>query len=413
MLTDTACKNAHKGDKAALGKAFKLADDKGLYLHVKPGIKGWSKYWRLKYRVGGTEKLLALGKYPDVTLDQARKRREEARKQLADGIDPGENKKAVKASKLALSENSFEVIAREWGAKNVNGWDDKHNRSKRMLEQGIFPKLGSKAITEIKPRDILTCLQLIEAKGFIETAHRTLQVTGQVFRYAVATSRAERDITQDLKGALPPAKGGHFAAITEPKDVAHLLRAIDGYQGSFTVKAALQLAPLVFVRPGELRQAEWEHVDLENKEWRYFVSKTSVQHIVPLAKQAVEILANLKPLTGNGRYLFPSERTPNGDRCMSDNTLNAALRRLGYSTQEMTAHGFRAMARTILDEVLGIRVDYIEHQLAHADIDPNGRAYNRTAHLKERHAMMQTWADYLDGLKAGAVVLPFRTKECL
>ena len=408
MLTDTACKNAHRGDKAALGKAFKLADDKGLYLHVKPGIKGWSKYWRLKYRIGGTEKLLALGKYPDVTLDQARQRREEARKQLADGIDPGENKKAVKASKLALSENSFEIIAREWGQKNINDWDDKNNRSKRMLERNIFPWLGSKPITNIKPMDVLACLRRIEERGTIETAHRVKQITGQVFRYAVSTGRVERDITRDLDGALPKTKGGNFASMTDPKQVAPLLRAIDGYTGSYIVKSALQLAPLVFVRPGELRHAEWEHIDLEAKEWRYLVTKTDTQHIVPLSSQAVEILKSLQPLTGHGRYVFPSARTPNGSRAMSDVALLAALRRMGFDKTEMTAHGFRAMARTILDEVLGIRVDFIEHQLAHAVRDPNGRAYNRTAHLKERHAMMQQWADYLDGLKEGAAILPFK-----
>ena len=235
-----------------------------------------------------------------------------------------------------------------------------------------------------------------------------MQICGQVFRYAVATGRAERDITPDLRGALPPAKGEHFAAITEPKQVAELLRAIDGYQGSLPSVCALKLAPLVFVRPGELRAAEWQHIDLDTKEWRYFVSKTEVQHIVPLSNQAVAILQELHPLTGHGRFIFPSERTPRGDRCMSENTLNAALKRLGYGKDVMTAHGFRAMARTILDEVLGVRIDFIEHQLAHAVKDPNGRAYNRTAHLPERHKMMQAWADYLDGLKNGAQVLPFK-----
>jgi integrase len=404
MLTDTACKNAHRGDKAASGKAFKLSDDKGLYLHVKPGSKGWSKYWRLKYRIGGTEKLLALGKYPDVTLDQARQRREEARKQLADGIDPGEHKKAVKASKADSYGNSFEVIAREWHEVKS---EDKSPRPMRLLNY-VIPWLGNKPITEIKAKDILTCLRRIEERGTVETAHRTLRLCGQVFRYAVATGRVESDITRDLRGALTAAKGGHFASMTDPKQIAPLLRAIDDYSGSYVVKSALQLAPLVFVRPGELRAAEWQQIDFQAKEWRYFVTKTQVEHIVPLSKQAVEIFANLQPLTGNGRYVFPSARTPNGSRAMSDVALLAALRRMGFDKSEMTAHGFRAMARTILDEVLGVRVDFIEHQLAHAVRDPNGRAYNRTAHLKERHAMMQTWADYLDGLKAGAAMLPFR-----
>nr|WP_256361247.1 site-specific integrase [Methylomonas koyamae] len=228
-----------------------------------------------------------------------------------------------------------------------------------------------------------------------------------MFRYAVATGRVDRDITQDLKGALPPAKGEHFAAITEPKEAAELLRAIDSYQGSLPALCALKLAPLVFVRPGELRAMQWQDVNLQTAEWRYLVTKTNVQHIVPLSRQALAILEELQPLTGHGRYVFPSERTPSGIRCMSENTLNAALKRLGYGKDKMTVHGFRAMARTILDEVLGVRPDFIEHQLAHAVRDPNGRAYNRTAHLPERHKMMQQWADYLDAIRNGATVLQF------
>lgn len=400
-LSDTTIKNA----KPTPDKAYKLPDEKGMYLLVNPN---GSKYFRLKYRFGGKEKVLALGVYPDTSLKQAREKRDEARKQLAEGIDPSENRKAVKSSKAESAANSFEVIAREWGGKKVDTWADKNNRSKRMLERNIFPWLGSKPITDILPKDILDCLRRVEDRGTIETAHRTLQICGQVFRYAVATGRAERDITPDLRGALPPAKGEHFAAITEPKEVAELLRAIDSYQGSLPAVCALKLAPLVFVRPGELRAAEWQHIDFEAKEWRYYVSKTSVQHIVPLSSQAVAILEELQPFSGHGRFVFPSERTPRGDRCMSDNTLNAALKRLGYGKDVMTAHGFRAMARTILDEVLGVRPDFIEHQLAHAVKDPNGRAYNRTAHLSERHKMMQLWADYLDGLKNGAQVIAFK-----
>jgi len=399
MLSDTTCKNAKPKDKP-----YKLADEKGMFLLINPN---GSKYFRLKYRFAGKEKVLALGVYPDTSLKESRAKRDTAKKQIADGIDPCENKKAVKQSKVESAANSFEVIAREWGQKKVNAWEDKNNRSKRMLERNIFPWLGNKPITDILPKDILACLRRVEDRGTIETAHRSLQICGQVFRYAVATGRAERDITPDLRGALPPAKGEHFAAITEPKQVAELLRAIDGYQGSFVSLCALKIAPLVFVRPGELRAAEWQHFDLESKEWRYFVSKTDVQHIVPLSAQAVAILQELHPLTGHGRYVFPCERAPRGDRCMSENTLNAALKRLGYGKDEMTAHGFRAMARTILDEVLGFRPDFIEHQLAHAVRDPNGRAYNRTAHLPERVKMMQAWSDYLDGLKAGAVIIPF------
>jgi integrase len=400
-LSDTTIKNA----KPNPDKAYKLPDEKGMYLLVNPN---GSKYFRLKYRFGGKEKVLALGVYPDTSLKQAREKRDEARKQLAEDIDPSENRKAVKSSKAESAANSFEIIAREWGSRKVDTWADKNNRSKRMLERNIFPWLGSKPITDILPKDILECLRRIEDRGTIETAHRTLQICGQVYRYAVATGRVERDITPDLRGALPPAKGEHFAAITEPKQVAELLRAIDSYQGSLPAVCALKLAPLVFVRPGELRAAEWQHIDLDAKEWRYYVSKTSVQHIVPLSTQAVAILEELHPFSGHGRFVFPSERTPRGDRCMSDNTLNAALKRLGYGKDVMTAHGFRAMARTILDEVLGVRPDFIEHQLAHAVKDPNGRAYNRTAHLPERHKMMQQWADYLDGLKHGAEVIEFK-----
>jgi integrase len=401
-LSDTAIKNAKATDKP-----FKMPDEKGMYLYVH---SNGSKYFRLDYRFEGKRKTLALGVYPDTTLKQARDKTALAKQQIADGIDPSENRKAVKAPKAELAAKSFEIIAREWGQKKVDTWDDKNNRPKRMLERNIFPWLGSRPITEILPKHILECLRRVEERGTIETAHRTLQICGQVFRYAVATGRVDRDITPDLRGALPVAKGEHFAAITEPKQVAELLRAIDGYQGSFIALCALKLAPLVFVRPGELRAAEWQHIDLEAKEWRYLVSKTAVQHIVPLSTQAVKIMEELQPLTGHGRYVFPSERTPRGDRCMSENTINAGLKRLGYGKDVMTGHGFRAMARTILDEVLGVRVDFIEHQLAHAVRDPNGRAYNRTAHLPERHKMMQTWADYLDGLKNGATVLPFKKK---
>lgn len=403
-LSDTTIKNA----KPNPDKAYKIPDEKGMHLLISPN---GSKYFRLKYRFGGKEKVLALGVYPETSLKKAREKRDEARKLLTDGIDPGENRKAVKSSKAESASNSFEVIAREWGYKKVETWGYKNNRSKRMLERNIFPWLGSKPITDILPMDILTCLRRVENRGTIETAHRSLQLCGQVFRYAVATGRVDRDITPDLRGALPPSKGDNFASITDPKQAAPLLRAIDDYTGSFIVKSALQLAPLVFVRPGELRQAEWEHINLESKEWRYLATKTKTPHIVPLSKQAVEILTSLHPLTGNGRFVFPSARTPNGSRSMSDVALLAALRRMGFDKTEMTVHGFRAMARTILDEVLGVRVDFIEHQLAHAVKDPNGRAYNRTAHLPERHNMMQQWSDYLDGLKSGAQVIAFRSKS--
>jgi integrase len=412
LLQDVTIRNAKPIDKDK-----RLNDGSGLYILIKPN---GAKWWRFDYTFAGKRKTLSVGVYPATGLADARRKAAEARANVANGTDPSDTRKEIKAEQKLIAENesrldagltiidSFQHVAMEWGEKKVNGWDDKNNRSKRMLERNIFPWLGSKPITAIVPKDILGCLRRVEDRGTIETAHRTLQICGQVFRYAVATGRAERDITPDLRGSLPPAKGEHFASITEPKQVAELLRAIDSYQGSLSAVCALKLAPLVFVRPGELRAAEWQHFDIEAKEWRYFVSKTEVQHIVPLSSQAVAILEELHPLTGHGRFVFSSERTPRGERCMSENTLNAALKRLGYGKDVMTAHGFRAMARTILDEVLGVRVDFIEHQLAHAVKDPNGRAYNRTVHLPERHKMMQQWADYLDCLKNGAQVIPFK-----
>ncbi|MGZ4959538.1 MAG: tyrosine-type recombinase/integrase [Methylomonas sp.] len=400
MLTDPKCKNAKPKDKP-----YKLADEKALYLEVMPN---GAKYWRMKYRYGGKEKRLAFGVYPETGLKEARAKRDDARKLLADGADPGETRKAMKAAQVADAE-TFEVVAREWFAKNAPIWTENHsNRTIRRLERDIFPWLGCSPIRTIDAPKLLGVLRRIEERGAVETAHRALQNSGQIFRYAIATGRAERDISTDLKGALPPVKGGHFAAVTDPKQVAELLRAIDAYQGTFTVQCALKLAPLFFVRPGELRQAEWAHFDLDLAEWRYTVTKTDTAHIVPLATQAVEILQELYALTGHGRFVFPSARTPNGSRPMSDVALLAALRRMGFSKDEATVHGFRALARTVLDEVLGFRPDFIEHQLAHAVRDPNGRAYNRTAHLSERRKMMQAWADYLDNLKTGATIIPFK-----
>jgi len=296
-------------------------------------------------------------------------------------------------------------MAREWYAKHSPNWSADHgDRIIRRLERDIFPWLGGKPIAEISAPQLLDVIRRIEQRGALETAHRGLGNCGQVFRYAVATGRAERDPSGDLRGALPPVKGTHFASVTEPKKVAEMLRALDGYEGTLTVRCALRLAPLVFVRPGELRHAKWANIDLEAAEWRYTVTKTDTQHIVPLSRQAVEILTELHPLTGRGHYVFPGARST--ARPMSDNAILAAMRRMGIGKDEMSGHGFRAMARTILDEVLGFRPDYIEHQLAHAVRDPNGRAYNRTAHLPERRKMMQEWADYLDKLKVGAEILP-------
>ena len=397
MLTDTAIRTVKPGDKP-----IRMFGGGGLYLEVSPS---GGKWWRLKYRFDGKEKRLSLGVYPDVTLKDAHKRRDDARKLLAQGTDPSDNRKAVKSARVERAANSFEVVTREWFAKYSPNWAGHHSdRIIRRFERDIFPWIGGRPIAEITAPELLAVVRRIEERGALETAHRALGTCGQVFRYGVATGRAQRDPSGDLRGALAPVKGEHFAAITDPKRVGELLRALDGYQGTLTVECALRLAPLVFVRPGELRMAKWADIDLDAAEWRYTVSKTETAHIVPLATQAVAILRELHGLTGGGEYVFPGARSTK--RAMSDNAILAAMRRMGIAKAEMSGHGFRAMARTILDEVLGVRPDLIEHQLAHAVRDPNGRAYNRTAHLPERRKMMQQWADYLDKLKAGAEVIP-------
>lgn len=410
-LTDRAIANAKPG-----AKPIRLFDGGGLYLEIAPS---GGKWWRLKYRYLGKEKRLSLGVYPETPLagrrdkqtgewiKGARDKRDEARALLANKIDPSSNRQALQAARENRASNSFEVVGREWFDKMSSPWAEGHKRAIRQrLERDIYPWLGARPIAEISAPELLAALRRVENRGAIETAHRELGYCGQIFRYAISTGRAERDPSADLRGALPPAKEQHFAAITEPPRVGELLRAIDGYQGTFAVKCALRLAPLVFVRPGELRHALWADFDLDGAEWRYRVGKTETDHIVPLSSQALTILRELKPLTGEGRYLFPGARSTK--RPMSDNAILAAMRRMGIDKSEMTGHGFRAMARTILDEVLKVRVDLIEHQLAHKVHDPNGRAYNRTAHLPERHQMMQKWADYLDGLKAGASVIAFK-----
>jgi integrase len=392
-LTDTTIRNAKPA-----AKPVKLFDERGLFLIVTPT---GGKWWRLKYRFEGKEKLLSLGTYPDVGLKDARERRDRARMQLADGIDPSHSRKAQKSLRQERAANSFEAVAREWYEKYSPNWVDAHgSRIIRRLERDVFPHLGSRPIADINAPELLHVIRRIETRGALETAHRALGNCGQVFRYAVATGRAARDPSGDLRGALPPVKGEHFAAVTEPTQAAEILRAIDAYQGSAVVSSALRLAPLVFVRPGELRGAEWAEIDFDNAEWRIPGArmKTGTDHIVPLSRQALTILREIHPLTGAGRYVYPSART--STRPMSDNAILAAMRRMGIGKEEMSGHGFRAMARTILDEVMGVRPDLIEHQLAHAVRDPNGRAYNRTAHLAERRKMMQQWADYLDSLKS-------------
>ena len=385
-------------------KPYKLSDNDGLYLLV---TENGGKWWRFKYRFEGKEKLLSLGAYPEISLADARQRRDEARRQVAKGIDPGAVRKAQKEAQIEEAD-TFEVIAREWYARFLSNWTPGHGITiMSRLERDLFPWIGKIPITKIRARDILETLRRVENRGALESAHRIRTICGQVFRYAVATGRVERDPSVDLKGALPQPHKRHMAAITDPAQVGALLRAIDSYQGSFIVKAALLLQALTFVRPGELRHAEWSEIDFDKCEWNIPAGKMKMRepHLVPLSQKAIAILTEVKQLTGQGLYVFPGRTS---SRPMSNNAITAALRRMGYEKDEMSGHGFRALARTLLDEVLQVRPDFIEHQLAHAVRDPNGRAYNRTAHLNERRKMMQQWADYLDGLKAGAKVIPLQ-----
>jgi integrase len=398
-LTDVMIRNARP-----TAKSFKLYDTGGLYLEISPS---GGKWWRLKYRFNGKENRISLGIYPDVSLSNARGSRDEARKQLTRGVDPSQDRKVQKSAEADRLANSFEQVAREWFTKFSPSWAPAHAARKiRLFERDIFPWIGQRQIAEITAPELLSVLRRIEKRGVRETERRALVSCGQVFRYAVASARAERDPSSDLRGALPPVNAEHFAAITEPEQLGAILRALDAYAGTLPVRCAMRLMPMLFVRPGELRAAEWAHIDLDAAEWRYLVTKTKRDHIVPLSKQAVKLLREVLPITGQGKYVFPSARS--NTRPMSDNAILAAMRTMGIPKDVTTGHGFRATARTILDEVLGVRIDLIEHQLAHAVKDPNGRAYNRTAHLPERKKMMQRWADYLDKLKAGAEVIPIR-----
>lgn len=402
-LTDTAVRQMkHQG--SANGE--KYSDGGGMYLHVS----ATGKYWRMGYRFAGKQKTLALGVYPAVSLAKARKRREAAREQLADGIDPSAAKREERDAQAAAAANTFEAVAHDWLDKTkAKRQPNTQSKVATWLEKDVVPFIGKMPIATIGPRDVLEkVLRKLEARGAVDTAHRVKQLCGQVFRFAVVSGLAERDVTADLQEALATKVTKHHAAVTEPVPVCALMRAIHAYAGHPATVAALKLAPLVFVRPGELRTAEWSEIDIDAAEWRIpgAKMKMGVDHVVPLATQAVDILRGLHPITGHGRFVFPSIRT--GERPMSENTINAALRAMGYTTDMHTAHGFRAMARTIMDEVMGERVDFIEHQLAHAVRDANGRAYNRTAHLPARRDMMQRWADYLERLRVGAVVIPLR-----
>ena len=410
----------------------RLNDGDGLYLRLF--VKGGSHGWRLDYTVNGVRKNLSLGTYPDTTLSAARKKADDARRLVSDGTDPSDVRKAAKvaavrhrAAELLADAglppaDSFEAVAREWlgkvhGAKVSYGHSD---RTRIRLEQDVFPWLGRRPVGSIKPAELLACLRRVEDRGAIETAHRVKQACGQVFRYAIATDRCDRDPAADLREALTPIQARHHAAITDPKRVGELLRACDDYRGHPITRAALALAPLTFQRPGELRHAEWAEIDMDAGLWTIPAErmKRSKQgkangppHLVPMSRQALAILADLQPLTGAGRYVFPSMRTK--DRPMSDAAVLAALRRMGFPKDEMTGHGWRATARTMLAERLNVEVSVIEAQLAHSVPDSLGRAYNRTEFLEQRRTMMQTWADYLDRLRKGGEVVPLPQRQAV
>jgi integrase len=377
-------------------KPYKLSDSEGLYIEVMPS---GSRYWRLKYRIAGKEKRLAIGVYPEISLLEARDAKALARKQLREGIDPSFAKKAKRMLLDHRATDSFGSVAEEWYQKQLGEWSTSYaSRVHTWIEKELAP-ISNVPIVLVTAPLLLAALRKVEARGAVETAHRVKRCAGQILRYAIATGKAERDHAADLKGALTPVSKSHFAAITDAADIGPLMLAIDGYEGTPVVAAALKLAPRLFVRPGELRHMEWAELNLEVGLWTIPGSKmkTGHDHVVPLSKQVIEIIRSIEPLTRRSIYVFPSARS--NKRPMSDNAVLAAFRRLGIEKEEMSGHGFRAMARTVLDEVLGFRVDWIEHQLAHAVRDANGRAYNRTSFLPQRQDMMQKWSDYLDEIK--------------
>ena len=410
MLTDAECKNA----TCPPGKTrARLACSGGLYLEVSPA---GSKRWFYKYRKDGKEGRMALGSYPNVGAKDARKARDAAKLKKSTGADPVQVRKVEKLKATTPDADTFKVTALEWYAMKLDSWSSHYAiREKRNLEKDLFPFFGARRIGDIEAIELLATVRRVEERGALDVAHRVLTTAGQVWRYAVATGRTARDITADIRGALKPHHGKHFAAITDPVKLGEMIRVIRGYQGGPIVRAALQLAPLLFQRPGELRAAAWAEFDLDAAMWTIPSSrmKRSVEgkqngnpHQVPLSTQAVEILRKLYPLTGHGGLLFHGERSH--DRPISDNTLRAALLTLGYGPDRQSVHGFRATARTLLAEELNIDPLVIEAQLAHAVKDANGRAYNRTQYLKHRISMMQQWSDYLDRLAKGADVVPFK-----
>ena len=395
-LTDVEVKKA-----PYLEKDYKISDVGGCSgLHVLVRAKG-GKYWRLKYRIAGKEKLLQIGAYPAISLKDARLKAFEAKRLINEGTDPMAQRKAEKREALGVSENTFEVIASAWFAIISPEWSDTHkDRTQNLLKNHLFPWLGKRPITEITPPELLDVLHKAQNRGLLETAKRAKQTASQVFRHAIRIGKLTSDPSRDLSGGLTTPKQKHYAAVTDPKEAGALMVAIGNYQGTPAVKAALQLSALLFQRPGEIRTMKWEDIDWAAGEWRYLVTKTQTQHIVPLAKQSLEILQNLKAYTDRSPFVFPSAR--GAARPLSENGIRVALRTMGYTNDDMTAHGFRAMARTILDEVLNIPAEWIEHQLAHKVKDALGNAYNRTKHLPQRKEMMQKWADYLDALRLQA-----------
>jgi integrase len=401
MLSDIQARKAKAQDKP-----YKLADEKGLYLYIT--TQG-GKLWRFDYRYEGKRKTLSFGVYPDVGLSDARGKRDDARKLIAAGGDPSAQRKALKAANVERAANSFEVIAREWHQTHMADKTEDHaKRTLTRLEKDVFPWMGARTLADIEAPEILAVLRRIEQRGANELAHNVKRTIGQVFRFAIATGRASRNPVPDLQGALKPVVVEHYAAITDPVKIGELLRAVDGYTGELATRCAFRLSFLVMLRPGEVRKAEWQEINTERKEWRIPAHKMKMreEHIIPLSQQAIEIFEEIRPLTGHGRYVFPSVRTL--ERPMSENTITGALRRLGYTGNEMTAHGFRAMASTRLNEAHLFHADAIERQLAHGERDSVRAAYHRAQYLPERVKMMQWWADYLDALKHGADVIPFK-----
>lgn len=389
-------------------KPYKVADEGGLYVEV---ATSGSRLWRWKYRYGEKEKRLALGKYPDVSLADARAKRDQYRATLAKGIDPGILKKQIEKADSALAVSAFEIVAREWYAVKSPKWVPAHGgRIIRRLERDIFPWIGARPVAELTPPEILEVLRRIEKRGAVETAHRALQDIGQVLRYGVATGHLTSDPSRDLKGALATFASTNFAAVTDPMQVGALLRLIEDYKGTLTVRAALRLHPHVFTRSGELTKAEWSEFDLEAGIWSIPAERMKMRqaHVVPLSRQALAILREIHPFTGSGRYVFPGPRY--AERPITVETLLACYRRSGINKDVATCHGWRATARTLLHEQLGFPPEVIEHQLAHAVGDANGTSYNRTKFIDARKGMMQAWSDHLDHLRDGAEIVPFGKK---